>query len=91
MHQVIATMLWTAELDMANKVETSDKDMFLTDAAWVICSTYHTMLKAFSVATIFGRDMLFDPLFLADWNNIGEHRQYQTDLSIKRKNSSRCD
>jgi hypothetical protein len=35
--------------------------------------------------------MLFDPLFLADWNNIGEHRQYQTDLSIKRKNSSRCD
>ncbi len=33
-HQVISTMLCTAELDMANTVETSDIDVFLTDAAW---------------------------------------------------------
>ena len=30
-HQVISTMLCTAELDMANTVVTSDKDAFLTD------------------------------------------------------------
>ena len=32
-HQVITTMLCTAELDMAKTVVTSDKDVFLTDAA----------------------------------------------------------
>jgi hypothetical protein len=45
-HQVITTMLHTAELDMANTVETSDIDRFLTDATWAICSTCHTVLKA---------------------------------------------
>jgi transposase InsO family protein len=33
-HQVISTMLCTAELDMANTVAPSDIDSFLTDAAW---------------------------------------------------------
>ena len=59
-------MLHTAALDMANTVETSDIDVFLTDAAWAICSTYHTVLKASQGAAIFGRDMLFDIPFLAD-------------------------
>ena len=36
-HQVISTMLCTAELDMADTVVTSDIDVFLTDAAWAIC------------------------------------------------------
>ena len=44
LHQVITTMLRTAELDMANTVVTSDIDAFLTNAAWAICSTYHTVL-----------------------------------------------
>ena len=51
-HQVITTMLHTAELDMANTVEPSGIDVFLTDAAWAICSTYHTVLKAFPGAAI---------------------------------------
>ena len=38
-------MLRTAELDMADTVVTSDIDVFLTDAAWAIRSTYHTVLK----------------------------------------------
>ena len=81
-------MLRTAELDMANTVVTSDIDVFLTDAAWAICSTYHTVLNASPGAAIFGRDMLFDIPFLADWNKIGEHRQRQTDLNIERENRS---
>ena len=35
-HQVISTMLCTAELDMANTVATSDIDLFQTDAAWAV-------------------------------------------------------
>jgi hypothetical protein len=56
-HHVITTMLCTIELDMANTVEPSDIDTLLTDAAWAIRSTYHTVLKAFPGAAIFGRDM----------------------------------
>ena len=90
-HQVITTMLQTAELDMADTVATSDIDTFLTDAAWAICSTYHTVLKASPSAAIFGWDMLFDIPFLADWNKIEEHRQRQTDLNTERENRSRRD
>ncbi len=45
-HGVIGNMLCTSELDMAESVEASDIDIFMSDAAWAICSTYHTVLKA---------------------------------------------
>ena len=90
-HQVIMTMLRTAEIDMATSVAPSDIATFLTNAAWAICSTYHTVLKASPGAAIFGRDMLFDIPYIADWNKIGDYRQRQTDLNTKRKNNSCID
>ena len=90
-HQVLMSMLRTAEIDMANSVAPSDIDAFLTNAAWAIRSTYHTVLKASPGAAIFGRDMLFDIPFLADWNKIGDYRQHQTDLNTERENKSRID
>ena len=72
-------------------VAPSDVDAFLPDAVWAIRSTYHTVLKASSGAAIFGRDMLFDIPFLADWHKIGEHRQRQTDLHTAREIRSRRD
>ncbi len=73
-------MLHTAELDMADSVTPNDVDVFLDNAAWAICSTYHTVLKASpgAAAAIFGRDMLFDISFVADWHKIGEQRQSLT-------------
>ncbi len=79
-------MLPTAELDMAESVNASDIDIFLSDATWAICSTYHTVLKASPGAAIFGRDMLVDILFIADWKIIGEHRQRLTDLNTACEN-----
>ncbi len=35
--------------------------------------------------------MLFDILFIADWQKIGEHRQQQTDLNNARENKGRID
>ena len=87
-HQVIMTMLCTGELDMADTAVPSDIDAFLTNVAWAICSTYHTVPKASPGAAIFGQDMLFDILFLADWNKIGDHRQQQTDLNTELENRS---
>jgi hypothetical protein len=84
-------MIRTSELDMAESGKTSDINVFLSDAAWVVCSTYHTVLKASSSAAIFGRDMLFDIPFIADWQKIGEYRQRLTDLSNARENEGRID
>jgi hypothetical protein len=61
------------------------------DAAWAVCSTYHTVLKASPGAAIFGRDMLFDILLIADWQKIGEHRQQLTDLNNAHENKGRVD
>eukprot|EP00804_Cyclotella_cryptica_P011202 CCRYP_007715-RA/>CCRYP_007715-RA protein AED:0.40 eAED:0.40 QI:0/-1/0/1/-1/1/1/0/87 len=84
------TMLHIAELDMANTVAPSDIADFLTDAAWAVRSTCHTVLKASPGAAIFDRDMLFDIPFLADWNKIGDHNsQRQTDCNTKHENKSR--
>ena len=85
-HQVISSMLCTAEIDMAPSVEPSDIDAFMADAAWAIHSTYHTVLKASPGEAIFGQDMLFDIPFFNDRNKIGEYRQCQTDQNTEWEN-----
>jgi hypothetical protein len=84
-------MLDTAELDMAKLVKASDINVFLSDALWAIRSTYHTVLKASPGAAIFGQDMLFNILFIADWRKIGEYRQRLTDHNTARENKGRID
>ncbi|KAL7523521.1 hypothetical protein ACHAXR_000801, partial [Thalassiosira sp. AJA248-18] len=90
-HQVIANMLRTSNLDMAETVDPDAVSDFLDDAAWAVRSTYHTVLKSSPGAAIFGRDMLFDIPYLADWHKIGEHRQVQTDRNTARENAQRAD
>eukprot|EP00804_Cyclotella_cryptica_P025130 CCRYP_012980-RA/>CCRYP_012980-RA protein AED:0.39 eAED:0.39 QI:0/-1/0/1/-1/1/1/0/418 len=90
-HQTIMAMLRTAELDMADTISESDIADFLTNAAWAVRSTYHTVLKTSPGAAIFGRDMLFDVPYIADWNKIGEYRQWQTDRNTRWENASRID
>ncbi len=53
-NQVLGTMMRTSELDMADSVDPADIDTFIDNAAWAICSTYHTVLKASPGAAIFG-------------------------------------
>jgi hypothetical protein len=84
-------MLRTSELVMAELVKASDIDIFLSDATWAVCSTYHTVLKASPGAAIFGQDMLFDIPFIADWQKIGKYWQRLTDLSNPRENEGRID
>ena len=80
-HQVFGNMLCTSELDMSNSVNANSVSNFLNDAAWAVCSTYHTLLKPLPGADFFGREMLFDIPYLANWNKIWEYRQAQTELS----------
>ncbi len=76
---------------MADLVKPSDINVFLSDAAWAICSTYHIVLKASPGAAIFWWDMLFDIPFIADWKKIGEHWQQQTDLNTAQENEGKID
>ena len=84
-HQTIMAMLHTAELDMADTINESDTAEFLTNAARGIHSTYHTVLKTLPGAAIFGRDMLFDIPFLADWSKLGEYRQNKGTRILSKK------
>jgi len=81
----------TAELDMADSVYPADIDSFIDNAVWAICSTYHTVLKASPGAAIFGRDMLFNIPFVADWHKIGDCRQCQPDRSNICEKNKRVD
>ncbi len=84
-------MMRTSELDMADSVYPADIDTLIDNAVWAIRSTYHTVLKASPVAALFGRDMLFDIPFIADWNQIGDYRKSQTNCSNTRENNKRVD
>ncbi len=85
-YQVLGQTLRTSELDMADSISPDDVDVFLDNAAWAICSTYHTVLKASPGAAIFRRDMLYDIPIVANWYKIGEHRQSLTDRNNEREN-----
>jgi hypothetical protein len=84
-------MLCTAELDMVNSVTPNDINVFLDNAAWTICSTYHLVLQASPGAAIFGHDMHFNIPFMANWRKTGERRQSLTDRGNQRKNAKRID
>ena len=75
---------------MTDSVAPRDIDTILTNMSWAICSTYHTVLKvkASPGAAIFGRDMLFNIPYIADWKKIGDYRQHQTDLNNERKKNA---
>ena len=88
-HGVFGDMMRTSELDMRDSAEPKDVDEFLTNAAWAIRSTHHTVLGTTPGAAVFGRDMLFDIPYLADWHEIGRRRQKLVDRDSKRENSKR--
>jgi hypothetical protein len=84
-------MLHSAELNIAELLTPDDMDIFLDNLVWAICSTYHTVLIASPGTTIFGRDMLFNIPFAANWNKIGDYMQCQTYLNTARENSMHVD
>ena len=73
-HGVLGNMMRTNGLDMSPTITDAMITDFIVDAAWAIRSTYHTVLKSTPGAAIFGRDMLFDIPYIADWNEIGRRR-----------------
>ena len=88
-HAVFGDMMRCSNLDNAPTIEPSMVAEFIMNAAWAIRSTYHTVLKSSPGAAIFGRDMLFDIPYVADWVEIGRRRQERVDNDNARENSRR--
>ena len=76
-HGVFGDMMRTSDINNLEHVDSQLIDEFITNTAWAIRSSYHTVLKATPGAAIFGRDMLFDLPYIAEWDEICKHRQKQ--------------
>ena len=89
MHGVLNNMLRTSGINSLDEVTAERIDEWVSNAAWAIRSTFHTVLKSTPGAAVFGRDMLFDIPYIADWDEIGHRRQRQVDRDNVRENSRR--
>ena len=81
----------TSMMDMSDTITPGMIDDFIVAAAWALRSTYHTVLGSSPGAAIFGRDMLFDIPYLADWKAIGQRRQVAVDRDNVRENKRRIE
>ena len=84
-------MLRTSELDMAETTSQQAVEDFIDNAAWALRTTHHTVLGTSPGSAIFGRDMMFNVPFVADWTKIGEFRQAKTNQNTARENAQRAD
>eukprot|EP00957_Ditylum_brightwellii_P132041 10067769-Ditylum_brightwellii.AAC.1 len=87
-HGVIGNMIRTSTTDMSPTINDTMIEDFLVDASWAVSSTYHTILKSTPGADIFGRIMLFDIPYIADWTEIGRRRQEQVESTNICENKS---
>ena len=64
---------------------------FLAAAAFAICSTYHTTLKATPAQLIFSQDMILPIKIKANWAMIHQHRQEQMVKNNQKENCACID
>ena len=64
---------------------------FLSSDVWAVCSTYHTVMKTMPGASVFGKVMMFELPYIADWKAIGQRRQKLVDQNNVRENKNRVD
>jgi hypothetical protein len=73
-HKVLNDMLRSFDLENQNNHENQEEqeynpfDYFLQSTAWAIRSTYHTTLQATSCQLVFGRHMIHNIAFRANWD-----------------------
>ena len=88
-HKVLNDMLRSFDLEKENLEEDNSFECFLQSTAWAIRSTYHTTLQATSCQLVFGRDMIHNIAFKANWNRIQKRKQDIINKSNKKENKSR--
>ena len=75
-HQMLGNLIRSFELQDNPYLDTDDPWLgILAAAAFAMCSTYHTTLRATPGQLIFGRDMILNMQYLADWTAIKARKQ----------------
>ena len=69
-HQVVDDMLRTQDLKQHTFDSIDPWGPILNEAAWAICSTYHTTNRASPGQLVYGRDMLFNIPYQPNWKDI---------------------
>jgi hypothetical protein len=88
-HQVLGNMLRTFELEHKEFDEIDPWKGFLSAVAFAIRSTYHTTLQASPGQLVFGRDMIMNTEYIANWHRIRSRKQRIINKSNRRENASR--
>ena len=87
-HKVVNDMLRSFDLEDEILEEDNSFDYFLQSTAWAIRCTYHTTLQATPCQLVFGRDMIHNIAFKANWNQIQKRKQDIINKSNKKENKS---
>ena len=90
-HQVVGDMLRVHDLQNYAFDKIDPWGPILQNIAYAIRSTYHTTTEATPGQLVFGRDMLFDIPFTADWTKIEQKRQKIINKSNITENDKRVD
>jgi hypothetical protein len=88
-HQTLGNLLRVYELEKYEFPRGDPWTNLLASAAWAIRSTVHTTLGATPGQLIYGRDMLFDLSFRANWNEIRQRKRQRIEESNQRENAKR--
>jgi hypothetical protein len=91
--KVVNDMLRSFDLENENnhenigKYESNSFDYFLQSTAWKMCirSTYHTTLEATPCQLVFGRDMIHNIAFRANWDRIQKRKQDIINMSNQKE------
>ena len=89
LHQVLGNMLRTQDLDNQVFDYINPWGHILSSVAWAVRSSYHSVLEATPAQLVFGRDMVVNLQFAADWQAIARKKQSQVNNDNVRENSKR--
>ena len=86
-HQVIANMIRTYELETNYMDEENPWAGILAATAFAVRATYHTTLQATPGQLVFGRDMILNAVHMANWKFITERKQKLINANNEQENA----
>jgi hypothetical protein len=82
-------MICSFDLDNKELDEHDPFGEYLAQVAWAIRCTYHNTLKATPGQLVYGRGMILDIPYTANWSKINSRKQELIDKSKERENNKR--
>jgi hypothetical protein len=88
-HQTLGNMIRTYDMENFEFDFDDPWSQILSNCAWAIRSTAHSILDATPAQIVFGRDMLFDLSFTTNFKDLINKKQKASDLNVDRENNKR--